>query len=91
MRDGTLASASTDASIKFWNTVTGTNIRTLKGHASSVLSLALLTDGSLASGSSDKTIKIWNTINGNVIRTLTGHTDAVLTLAVQLDGYINIF
>ncbi len=86
-----MASGSTDTAIKFWNTVTGKNIRTLNGHAGSVTSLAVLSDGSLASASGDKTIKIWNTINGNLIRTLTGHTDAVLALALLLDGLFYIY
>jgi WD40 repeat protein len=46
--DGTLASASTDKTIKIWNTVKGIEIRTLYGHTN--WSLVVLPDGTLASG-----------------------------------------
>jgi WD40 repeat protein len=61
-------------------------IKTLSGHTSYVLSLAVLPDGSLASGSSDTKIKIWDTIKGIEIKTLSGHTSYVLSLAVLPDG-----
>ena len=41
-------------------TTSGIIIRTLTGHAKTVLSLAVLPDGSLASGSGDNKIRIWN-------------------------------
>ena len=81
-----MASGSGDRTIKIWNTDNGNLIRTLTGHTSYVLSLAVLKNGYLASGSDDTTIRIWNSDHGNLIKTLTGHTGQVRSLAVLLDG-----
>ncbi|NEQ17119.1 MAG: ATP-binding protein, partial [Moorea sp. SIO3E2] len=61
-RDGqTLASGSSDETIKLWNRETGTEIVTLQGHIDNVDSVSFSSDGqTLASGSSDETIKLWN-------------------------------
>ena len=60
--DGTtLASGSTNKTIKLWNVATGEKLRTLTGHHDSVFSVSFSPDGkTLASGSHDKTIKLWN-------------------------------
>ncbi|MFM6372457.1 MAG: WD40 repeat domain-containing protein, partial [Dolichospermum sp.] len=57
----TLASGSSDKTIKLWNARTGNLLQTLTGHSSGVLSLAYSPDGQTlaSSGSGDKTIKIW--------------------------------
>ena len=56
----TLASASSDKTIKLWNVKTGNLLQTLTGHSNPILSVAYSPNGqTLASGSSDNTIKIW--------------------------------
>ena len=50
-RDGRLASGSDDKSVKIWDPTTGDCLRTLTGHAESVLIVAWARDGRLASGS----------------------------------------
>jgi serine/threonine protein kinase len=85
----TLASGSSDNTIKVWNLATGWEIRTLKGHSGWVYSLAFSPDGeTLASGSLDKTIKLWNLATGREIRILKGHSDSVLSVAIIYDGEI---
>ena len=70
----TLASASSDYSIKLWNAADGTLLRTLEGHTASVWSVAWSPDGqTLASASRDMTIKLWNAADGTLLRTLEGH------------------
>ncbi|MBO1350910.1 MAG: trypsin-like peptidase domain-containing protein [Hormoscilla sp. GUM202] len=62
---------------------------TLKGHSSSVTSVAISPDGKLlASGSWDKTIKIWNLGSGRLLRTLTGHSNLVISVAISPDGQL---
>jgi len=83
----TLASGSSDNTIKIWNLATGELIRTLSGHSNSVRSVAISPDGrTLSSGSRDKTIKIWNLATGELIRTLSSHSDRVRSVAISPDG-----
>ncbi|MDF5730295.1 MAG: serine/threonine protein kinase, partial [Rhizonema sp. PD38] len=61
--------------------------RTLTGHSSWVISVAISPDGNtLASGSNDKTIKLWNLATGEQTRTLQGHSDLVHSVAISPDG-----
>ncbi|KAH8746762.1 NWD1 like protein [Diaporthe sp. PMI_573] len=49
-------------------------LQTLKGHDSSVHSVAFSADGQrLASGSRDNTVKIWDPASGQCLQTLKGH------------------
>jgi WD40 repeat protein len=68
-----LASAgSLDKKIIFWNTTSGSLIRTLSNHTSYIYwSLDLLGNGQiLVSGSGDQTIKFWNITSGQVLNSL---------------------
>jgi WD40 repeat protein len=83
----TLASGSSDKTVKLWNVETGQEIRTLGSHSDFVRSIAFSPDGkTLASGSNDKTVKLWNVETGQEIRTLGGHTDSVISTAFSPDG-----
>jgi tetratricopeptide (TPR) repeat protein len=56
----TLATASADNTVKLWN-LQGEELKTLKGHSSSVYSVSFSPDGqTLASGSVDTTVILWN-------------------------------
>jgi WD40 repeat protein len=61
-RDGSrLITAGADNVIRFWNTRTGEEVGSLKGHEASVVSLALAPDGRhLVSGSADATALVWD-------------------------------
>ncbi|HEY9739851.1 MAG TPA: serine/threonine-protein kinase [Coleofasciculaceae cyanobacterium] len=83
----TLASGSTDKTIKLWQVSTAGELRTLKGHTAPVTSVAFSPYGqALASGSTDKTIKLWQVSTGQEICTLTGHTAPVTSVAFSPDG-----
>ena len=60
LKDGRLASASGDKTIKIWDLTTSQAVQTLKGHTDYVYSVIQLKDGRLASASGDNTIKIWD-------------------------------
>ena len=61
----TLASASSDCTIKLWDVSTGVCLLTLQEQNSWVLSLAFSPQGNtLVSGSGDGTIKLWNPKTG---------------------------
>ncbi|MEO8891735.1 MAG: WD40 repeat domain-containing protein, partial [Coleofasciculaceae cyanobacterium] len=56
----TLASASTDKTIKIWNLATGQEIYTLTGHSKAIDRFAISSDGqTIATGSGDSKISIW--------------------------------
>jgi WD40 repeat protein len=64
-------------------------VYTLKGHTSSIRSLAISPDGQiLASGSDDKTVELWQLSTGQDLFTLRGHTKAVYSVAISSDGQI---
>jgi WD40 repeat protein len=83
----TLASGSSDTTVRLWNAVTRRSIATLTGHTGAVNSVAFSPDGeSLASGSSDTTVRLWNTVVHGGIAALTGHTGAVNSVTFSPDG-----
>ena len=83
----TIASGSSDDTIKLWDVATGSLKDTLEGHTASVRSVAFSPDGkTIASGSSDDTIKLWDVATGSLKDTLEGHTASVRSVAFSPDG-----
>jgi WD40 repeat protein len=67
-------SGSDDKTIKIWNVESGSELRTLQGHAAAVTAVALSSDGQRAvTGSADRTIKVWDVESGHELRTLKSH------------------
>ncbi len=83
----TLATGAWDASIRFWEPVTGRHLKTITGHTDAVLSVTFNADGSiLATRSWDKTIRLWDADTGKLRHTLIGHQDDVDVVVFAPDG-----
>ncbi|PWY66380.1 putative WD-repeat protein [Aspergillus sclerotioniger CBS 115572] len=83
----TLASGSSDKTVKLWDTATGRQRQTLEGHSGYINSVAFSPDGlTLVSGSDDKTVKLWDTATGRQRQTLKGHSDWINSVAFSPDG-----
>jgi small GTP-binding protein len=84
---GTLASGSTDQTVKLWDAQSGKLLRTFEGHQGTVYSVAFDPQGgTLASGGEDKTVRLWETRSGKLLRTLQGHTEAAWSVAFDPHG-----
>ena len=69
----TAVSASADGTVQMWDTGTGTLLKTLDGHTSSVLSVHMSHDAKVVvAGAADGSIKIWNESSA-ALATLNGH------------------
>jgi eukaryotic-like serine/threonine-protein kinase len=79
-----LATACQDEAIRIWDSAGGL-VRTLRGHAGAVRSLAYGPRERLASAGDDGVVKLWDA-GGRELLTLRGHTEAVRTVAFSRDG-----
>ena len=74
--EGLLASSSGDMTVKIWKDAQC--IRTLEGHANSVLDVAFLPGGhTVVSAGGDGLLKVWNLKTGVCSTTLTDHEDKI--------------
>jgi WD40 repeat protein len=82
----TLASGSQDKTIRFWDTITGKEIRTIQAHGIYVLDLSFSSDSkTLASASNDGTAKLWDVSTGKEI-TIFRHHNTVNSVSISPDG-----
>ncbi|KAI1353157.1 vegetative incompatibility protein HET-E-1 [Xylaria sp. FL0043] len=64
-------------------------LRTMEGHADSVLSVGFSPNGRIvASGSADTTVRLWSAATGEILQTLRGHTSSVFAITFSPDGTI---
>jgi WD40 repeat protein len=82
-----LAGSAEDNTVKVWDTQTGQEIRTFKGHTGGVHSVAFSPDGRrLASAAGDPTVKVWDVQTGKEVLTLRGHANGVNSVAYSPNG-----
>ncbi len=83
----TIASASSDQTIRVWDAATGTPRQTLEGHSDWVRAVAFSPDGkTIASASDDQTIRVWDAATGTPRQTLEGHSGSIWAVAFSPDG-----
>ncbi len=84
---GFFASGGADRMVKLWDAVSGSSIRTYRGHRDFVSAVAFSPDGStLASASRDGHVKLWSTASRRLSRTLTRQAGQVGALAFSPAG-----
>ena len=70
-----------------WDFTTKRQRVTLKGHSSSVLSVAFSPDGKrVATGSSDQIVRLWDVATGQELIKLPGHSSGVAYVVFSSDG-----
>ncbi len=73
--------------INLWNTMTGAQSLSLKGHTSAILGVDFSPDGRhLVSASRDHTVKLWDAGTGRELGTFTGHDSTVVSVDFSPDG-----
>jgi WD40 repeat protein len=83
----TLASASSDRTVKLWDIVSPQPRASLAVGNTPVTSIAFSPDGRLiATGWADRLIRLWNVETGLLAMSLSGHTKAITCVAVSPDG-----
>ncbi|ARV58820.1 hypothetical protein BZZ01_09380 [Nostocales cyanobacterium HT-58-2] len=86
--DGTtLASGSSDRTLKLWNATDGKCLKTLLGHTRWVRSVVFSPDGTtLASCGGDNCLKLWDVREGKCLKTWRGHNGWLWSVAFGPDG-----
>jgi WD40 repeat protein len=86
--DGKLiVSASRDATLRVWDSLTGRELSMLEGHSKDVVDFVYLPMvDRIVSASWDSTLRLWNSVTGELLNTLVGHGKEVFTVAYSPEG-----
>jgi WD40 repeat protein len=83
----TLASGSSERTVRLWDVDTGKERATIPGHEGGVLSVAFSPDGkTLASAGGDRAVRLWDVDTGKEHAALRGHEQKVVSVAFSPDG-----
>ncbi len=65
-----------DTTLKLWNIINGTCVRTFQGHDGSITTVSISNDDKyVISAAGDNTLKLWNLSTGECARNFTGLND----------------
>ena len=82
-----LATASSDGTVRVWDTARGDTLHTLNGQTGKQLAVAISPDGRCAAAAGAQgTVNLWNIDTGALIRNVGDHTAAINALAYSPDG-----
>lgn len=82
-----VVSASSDGTIKFWDSTSGQELATIDGHEGGIVALAVSSNGShIASAGHDKLVKLWDVGSRREFFTLRGHSGLVRSVAFSPSG-----
>ncbi len=80
-----MASASKDATVNVWNTLTLASIQRYTNHTNSVYSLDQIDNDTMVSGSSDTTIRIWKISTGETLKIIKVYASVYVVRVFQLN------
>ena len=83
----TIATASADKTVKFWETASGKELATLEAHGDVVTAVTYSKDGThFATASFDGTAKVWGTATRKPVQTFSSVRGAIHTVAFNPNG-----
>ena len=83
----TVATGSSDRTIRLWDVETGEELQRLEGHTASVNEVIFSPDGTLlASSSWDDSVRLWDVASGQQLRGFAGHNGNTFGLAFSSDA-----
>lgn len=81
-----LATAGSDATVRFWDLQTGKEGTPIPVTTGGIAQAALVPGGKLATIGTDFAIRLWNLADGALLATLPAHTTTVFYFSVAADG-----